>query len=98
MDAKAENKIEEVLKEQLHKSYLRGLAVGGKSFIGVIYDIIVKDKKQRINPAKTLMKIESSCKRMLDVSDNYDKNTLTENIIEAVEREKSKHEGDKQGE
>lgn len=73
MDDKAENKIEKALKEQLHKSYLRGLAVGGKSFIGVIYDAILKDKKQRINPTKTLMKIESLCKRMLNVSDNYDK-------------------------
>lgn len=98
MDAKTENKIEEALKEQLHKSYLRGLAVGGKSFVGTIYDIILKDKKQKINPAKTLMKIESSCKRMLDISDNYDKTTLAENIVEAVEREKSKYEEGNHGE
>lgn len=92
MDKKVENKIEEALTEQLHNSYLRGLAVGGKAFVGTIYDIILKDKKQKINSAKTLIKIENSCKKMLDISDKYDKKTLAKNIIEAVDREKSKYE------
>lgn len=92
VEENAEEKVEEALKEQLHKAYLSGLSVGGKSFIGVIYEIILKDKKQRMNPAKTLMKIERSCKRMLDVADNYNKTTLKEDIAEAIDREIDKAE------
>ena len=91
-EKKTEELLEEALKEQLNKAYLRGLAVGGKTFVGSVYDIILKGKKQKLNPAKVLLKIESTCKRLLSVAEDYEKKDLTENIIEAVEREKNKNE------
>ena len=83
--------MEEVLKLQLHNAYIRGLAIGGKSFVGVIYDMLIDDKKRRVNPALTLAKIEQKCKHMLGVSDEYTKKILKQNIAEAVDRERSKH-------
>lgn len=91
MDKDTEKKMEEVLKLQLHNAYIRGLAVGGKSFIGVIYDMLIDDKKRRVNPALTLAKIEQKCKHMLGVSDEYTKKILKQNIAEAVDRERNKY-------
>lgn len=89
MNKKDEKVIEEALKEQLHNAYLKGMAVGGKTFVGAIYDIIIKSKKQRSNPAKTLMNIEATCKRMLNVSNEYVKETTMNAVKEEVERVKS---------
>lgn len=89
MNKENEIVIEEALKEQLHNAYLKGMAVGGKTFVGAIYDIIIKSKKQRSNPAKTLMNIEATCKRMLNVSNEYVKETTMNAVKEEVERVKS---------
>lgn len=86
MDKKTENVIEDALQEQLHNAYLRGMAAGGKTFVGVIYDIILKSKKHRSNPAKTLMNIEITCKRMLNVSNEYVKETTMNAVKEEVKR------------
>ena len=86
MDKKDETIIEEALKEQLHNAYLRGMAVGGKTFVGTIYDIIIKSKSQRLNPAKILMNVETTCKRMLNVSNEYVKETTMSAIKEEVEK------------
>lgn len=89
MDKKDEVVIEEALKEQLHNAYLKGMAAGGKTFVGAIYDIIIKAKKQRLNPAKTLMNIETTCKRMLNVSSEYIKERTMDAVKEEVERVKT---------
>lgn len=91
MDKDTEKKMEEVLKLQLHNAYIRGLAIGGKSFVGVIYDMLIDDKKHRVNPALTLAKIEQKCKHMLGVTDEYTKKILKQNIVEAVDRERNKY-------
>lgn len=91
MDKDTEKKMEEVLKLQLHNAYIRGLAIGGKSFIGVIYDMLIDDKKHRVNPALTLAKIEQKCKHMLGVTDEYTKKILKQNIAKAVDRERNKY-------
>lgn len=93
MDKKDEVVIEEALKEQLHNAYLKGMSVGGKTFIGTIYDIIIKSKKQQLNPAKTLMNIEATCKRMLNVSNEYIKETTMDAVKEEVERVKANMDG-----
>lgn len=93
MDKENEIVIEEALKEQLHNAYLRGMAVGGKTFVGAIYDIIIKSKKQRSNPMKTLMNIEATCKRMLNVSNEYVTETTKNAIIDVVENLSSKENG-----
>lgn len=76
MDNQKENAtddmIESALKEQLHNAYLKGMAAGGKTFVGVVYDIILKSKEKRSNPMKTLIEVENACKRMLDVTSTYD--------------------------
>lgn len=91
MDKDTVKKMEEVLKLQLHNAYIRGLAIGGKSFVGVIYDMLIDDKKHRVNPALTLAKIEQKCKHMLGVTDEYTKKILKQNIAEAVDRERIKY-------
>lgn len=94
MDKRTENIIEDALQEQLHNAYLRGMAVGGKTFVGTIYDIIMKSKKQRSNPAKTLMNIEATCKRMLNVPNEYVKETTMNAVKEEVERVKANTDGE----
>lgn len=91
MDKDTEKKMEEVLKLQLHNAYISGLAIGGKSFVGVIYDMLIDGKKHRVNPALTLAKIEQKCKHMLGVTDEYTKKILKQNIAEAVDRERNKY-------
>lgn len=67
------------LEKMLHNAYLKGISMGGKTFIGVILDIIISGKKNRQNAAKILMKIETTCKRMLAVSDSYTEKNKTVN-------------------
>lgn len=67
------------LEKMLHNAYLKGIAMGGKTYVGVILDIIISGKKNRQNAAKILMKLENTCKRLLAVSDTYDKKNKTVN-------------------
>ncbi|MBQ3543410.1 MAG: hypothetical protein IJA34_00225 [Lachnospiraceae bacterium] len=59
-----QEKVEELMKN----AYTKGLSVGGKAFVGSVYRIILEDKKNRINPAKTLIKVENTCKKLLAIS------------------------------
>lgn len=56
---------QEQLEKMMKDAYLSGLSKGGKTFIGMIYEIIIEDRKKRVNPAKTIMRVEATCKRML---------------------------------
>ncbi len=67
--AEWEQKLEALLKD----AYTRGLAAGGKAFVGVIYDAILDDRSKNQNPAKTVVRIEAMCKRMLEVAEKSDK-------------------------
>lgn len=67
------------LERMLHNAYLKGIARGGKTYVGVILDIIMSGKKNRQNAAKILLKLETTCKRLLAVSDTYEKENKTVN-------------------
>lgn len=60
---------QEQLEKMMKDAYLSGLSKGGKTFIGMIYEIIIEDRKKRVNPAKTIMRVEATCKRMLGMPD-----------------------------
>ena len=64
---------EQKLEELLRDAYTRGLATGGKAFVGAIYEAILEDRSKNQNPAKTVVRIELMCKRMLDVAEKSDK-------------------------
>ena len=72
--------IEKLVKD----SYLSGVSRGGKTFVGVIYEIILDDKKKRKNPANTVMRVEAACKRLLGFDSNKSDNVveLTKNTTE----------------
>ena len=75
----------EVNLEKLVKdSYLSGVSRGGKTFVGVIYEIILDDKKKRKNPANTVARVEAACKRLFGMNTNKSDNVveLTQNISE----------------
>lgn len=71
------------LENMLRNAYLKGVSTGGKTFVGVILNIIIDGKKNRLNTAKILMRIENTCKRMLAVSDSYNQ-TKSENTVESI--------------
>ena len=60
---------EQKLKEMMKDAYCSGLSRGGKTFVGVIYEAILDDRAKKQNPAKTVMRIEAMCKRMLGMED-----------------------------
>lgn len=57
------------LQEMMKNAYLTGLSKGGKSFVGVLYKQLLEGKKKKLNPAKILMNLEHTCKRLLSVAD-----------------------------
>ena len=75
------------LEKMIHNAYLKGIAMGGKSFVGVIFDIIIKGRKNRQNTAKILMQIERTCKRLLDVSESYTEKNKAENNENTTEEQ-----------
>lgn len=68
-----QEKVEELMKN----AYTKGLSVGGKAFVGSVYRIILEDKKNRVNPAKTLMKVENTCKKLLAISPETNNENVT---------------------
>lgn len=72
---------QEQLEKMMKDAYLSGLSKGGKTFIGMIYEIIIEDRKKRVNPAKTIMRVEATCKRLLGMQD-YKPNNSKNNIEE----------------
>ena len=75
---------QEEFEKRLKDAYLSGVSRGGKTFVGVIYEIILEDKKKRKNPANTVMRVEAACKRLLGFDSNKSDNVveLTQNISE----------------
>ena len=91
------------LEKLIHNAYLKGISMGGKTFIGVIYDLILTGRKNRLNTAKILMQIERTCKRMLDVSNSYNEQnkkaeTDTDNDTDEQKADDSVTEEIKEGE
>lgn len=72
---------QEKMETMIHEAYLTGLSKGGKTFVGLIYEIVLESHKKKLNPAKTVLKIETACKRMLGLEDS-----------EPVEKEKRRKE------
>lgn len=72
---------QEQLEKTMKDAYLSGISKGGKTFIGMIYEIIIEDRKKRVNPAKTIMRVEATCKRLLGMQD-YKPNNSKNNIEE----------------
>lgn len=60
---------QEKLENMMKDAYLSGLSKGGKTFVGLVYEIILEDKAKKVNPAKTVLRIEATCKRMLNMED-----------------------------
>lgn len=90
MDKKLETTIEETLKAQLMEAYTRGLAVGGKTFVGNVLNIIKDGRSKNINPVKILSKVKSSCEMLLGVAEQYDHKAMAEGMIESAKREHKK--------
>ena len=67
--APAKPEWEQKLETMMKDAYYSGLSRGGKTFIGVIYEAILDDRAKKQNPAKTVMRIEAMCKRMLNMED-----------------------------
>lgn len=76
-DSNPKTEWQEKLEQMMKESYLMGLSKGGKTFIGVIYEIIADDRKKRMNPANTVMRIEATCKKLLGMKD-YEPNQTNE--------------------
>ena len=74
------------LEKLLKDSYLSGVSKGGKTFVGVIYEIILDDKKKRKNPANTVTRIEAACKRLLGMND-YSPDSAVESTLNSIEQE-----------
>lgn len=60
---------EDKLETMMRNAYLAGLSKGGKTFVGLIYEMILEDRSKKSNPAKTVLRIEATCKKMLDMED-----------------------------
>lgn len=60
---------QEKLENMMKDAYLSGLSKGGKTFVGLVYEIILEDKAKKVNPAKTVLRIEATCKKMLNMED-----------------------------
>lgn len=76
---------QEQLEKMMKDAYLSGISKGGKTFIGMIYEIIIEDRKKRVNPAKTIMRVEATCKRLLGMQDykpNKSKNNIEEDKLD----------------
>lgn len=57
------------LEVMMRDAYLAGISKGGKTFVGLIYEMILEDRSKKSNPAKTVLRIEATCKKMLDMED-----------------------------
>lgn len=81
------------LSEMLKNAYLTGLSKGGKSFVGVIYQQLLDGKKKKQNPAKILMNLEASCKRLLGTAD-FNPDSKTGRQADTAEQENSESESE----
>ena len=70
------------IEKMLHETYLMGLSNGGKTFVGLVYEMIKEDRKKKANPAKTVLRVEAACRKMLGMEDY---NTVEDDNIDNKE-------------
>lgn len=68
--------IEKKFRENLKDQYLRGLATGGKTYIGLIYQTIIEGEEKGVNADILLRKVKVQCEQHLGVL----KNKATESL------------------
>lgn len=68
--------IEKKFRENLKDQYLRGLATGGKTYIGLIYQTIIEGEEKGVNADVLLRKVKVQCEQHLGVL----KNKATESL------------------
>lgn len=85
------------LREMMKNAYLAGLSKGGKSFVGVLYQQLLDGKRKNLNPAKILMNLETSCKRLLGAADFNPVNKETNQADSAAQKEQENKNAENEG-
>ena len=79
-------KIEEIVKNLLQEQYSKGLAVGGKTFVTLIYKTITDAEKSGTKDAKSILEeVKDSCKALFNANEKYLDSESTQTIDEVVE-------------
>lgn len=63
--------LENMTRDLLKDGYIKGIATGGKTFVGMVYQNIIELKENGVKPEDIVYETEKLCERLIDKNEEY---------------------------